>query len=67
MVRCLSELWQSGALNTWTDLMIHTLLSNRMEDLVNPLATLLAVPVANPLAPDTIMVQHPGMEHWLPN
>ena len=45
--------------------MIHTLLSNRMEDLVNPLATLLAVPVANPLTPDTIMVQHPGMEHWL--
>ena len=45
--------------------MIHTLLSNRMEDLVNPLATLLAVPVSNPLAPDTIMVQHPGMEHWL--
>jgi len=33
---------------------------------VNPLATLLAVPVANPLTPDTIMVQqHPGMEHWL--
>ncbi len=45
--------------------MIHTLLSNRMEELVNPLAQLLAMPVANPLTPDVIMVQHQGMQHWL--
>lgn len=45
--------------------MIHTLLSNRMEELVNPLAQLLAMPVTNPLTPDVIMVQHQGMQHWL--
>lgn len=45
--------------------MIHTLLSNRMEDLVDPLAQLLAMPVSNPLTADVIMVQHQGMEHWL--
>ncbi|MDX1587810.1 MAG: exodeoxyribonuclease V subunit gamma [Oleiphilaceae bacterium] len=45
--------------------MIHTLLSNRMEDLVDPLARLLAMPVSNPLTADVILVQHQGMQHWL--
>ncbi len=45
--------------------MIHTLPGNRLEHLVDPLATLLAMPVDNPLEPDRILVQHPGMAHWL--
>ncbi len=45
--------------------MIHTFPGNQLEHLVSPLARLLAVPVANPLQPDVIMVQHPGMAHWL--
>lgn len=45
--------------------MLHTLPGNQLETLVDPLTTLLAVPVDNPLQPDIIMVQHPGMQHWL--
>lgn len=45
--------------------MIHTFPGNQLEHLVGPLARLLAVPVTNPLQPDVIMVQHPGMAHWL--
>ena len=45
--------------------MIHTLPGNQLETLIEPLATLLAVPVDNPLEPDVIMVQHQGMQHWL--
>jgi len=44
---------------------IHTLPGNRLENLAEALALLLAVPVSNPLAPDVIMVQHQGMQHWL--
>ena len=45
--------------------MIHTFPGNQLEHLVGPLARLLAMPVSNPLQPDVIMVQHPGMAHWL--
>ncbi|MBK1734915.1 hypothetical protein CKO15_06365, partial [Halorhodospira abdelmalekii] len=45
--------------------MIHTLPGNRLEHLIDPLATLLAMPVDTPLQPDIVMVQHPGMAHWL--
>lgn len=45
--------------------MIHTFPGNQLEHLVSPLAKLLAVPVDKPLQPDVIMVQHPGMAHWL--
>jgi len=45
--------------------MLHTLPGNQLEVLVEPLATLLGVPVDNPLQPDIIMVQHQGMQHWL--
>lgn len=45
--------------------MIHTLPGNQLDVLVQPLATLLTVPVDNPLLPDQIMVQHQGMQHWL--
>lgn len=45
--------------------MIHTFPGNQLEHLVGPLARLMAVPVSNPLQPDVIMVQHPGMAHWL--
>ena len=45
--------------------MIHTLPGNRLEHLVDPLAQLLAMPVADPLQRDRIIVQHPGMARWL--
>ena len=45
--------------------MIHTLFSNRLEDLADSLAVLLAVPTGHPLATQHVMVQHPGMGHWL--
>ncbi|MFG1495630.1 exodeoxyribonuclease V subunit gamma [Saccharospirillum sp. HFRX-1] len=45
--------------------MLHTLPGNQLEVLVEPLARLLAVPVDNALEPDVILVQNPGMQHWL--
>lgn len=45
--------------------MLHTLPGNQLEALADALATLLAVPVDNPLEPDIILVQNPGMQHWL--
>ena len=45
--------------------MFHVLPGNRLDSLIDPLATLLALPVDNPLQPDVILVQHQGMAHWL--
>lgn len=45
--------------------MIHVFPSNRLEHLAGALATLLNVPAAAPLAPEHILVQHRGMQHWL--
>ncbi|WP_028672026.1 exodeoxyribonuclease V subunit gamma [Saccharospirillum impatiens] len=45
--------------------MFHVLPGNQLDTLIDPLATLLALPVDNPLQPDIILVQHQGMAHWL--
>lgn len=45
--------------------MIHTMPGNQLETLIEPLVSLLAIPVDNPLEPDVIMVQNQGMQHWL--
>ena len=45
--------------------MIHVFPSNRLEHLAGALAALLNVPAASPLAPEHILVQHRGMQHWL--
>ncbi|WP_446009005.1 exodeoxyribonuclease V subunit gamma [Candidatus Electrothrix sp.] len=39
--------------------------SNRLENLFEALCVTLAEPVSNPLAPETIIVQNPGMARWL--
>jgi exodeoxyribonuclease V gamma subunit len=39
--------------------------SNRLENLFEALCATLAEPVSNPLAPETIIVQNPGMSRWL--
>uniref|UniRef100_A0A831U1N0 Exodeoxyribonuclease V subunit gamma n=1 Tax=Geobacter metallireducens TaxID=28232 RepID=A0A831U1N0_GEOME len=39
--------------------------SNRMEHLVNRLAEVLRRPLADPLAPEVIVVQSKGMQRWL--
>lgn len=45
--------------------MLYTYPSNKLENLVLVLDELLKVPHDQPLQPDTILVQHPGMQHWL--
>jgi len=39
--------------------------SNRLEQLFSHLCVQLARPPADPLAPETIVVQHPAMGNWL--
>ncbi len=39
--------------------------SNRLENLLEALCATLAEPVSNPLAPETVIVQNPGMACWL--
>ncbi|MDN3648196.1 exodeoxyribonuclease V subunit gamma [Reinekea marina] len=45
--------------------MLYTYPSNKLENLVLVLDQLLKVPHEHTLQPDTILVQHPGMQHWL--
>lgn len=45
--------------------MLHLYHSNRLERLADLLADTLRRPSADPLAPETIVVQHPGMGRWL--
>ncbi|MCI5143135.1 MAG: hypothetical protein D3909_15690, partial [Candidatus Electrothrix sp. ATG1] len=44
---------------------MHLFQSNRLENLFEALCATLAEPVSNPLAPETIIVQNPGMARWL--
>lgn len=44
-------------------LLIHH--SNRLETLLDPLLEVLATPLADPMAPERVVVQHPGMGRWL--
>ncbi len=39
--------------------------SNRLENLFEALCTTLTEPISNPLAPEIIVVQNPGMARWL--
>jgi exodeoxyribonuclease V gamma subunit len=45
--------------------MLHLYHSNRLERLADQLADTLRRPATDPLAPETIVVQHPGMGRWL--
>ncbi len=45
--------------------MLYTYPSNKLENLVSALDTLLRNLERSPLSADTILVQHPGMQHWL--
>ncbi|AKH19873.1 exodeoxyribonuclease V subunit gamma [Sedimenticola thiotaurini] len=45
--------------------MLHLYHSNRLEQLTDLLADTLRQPLADPLATETIVVQHPGMGRWL--
>jgi exodeoxyribonuclease V gamma subunit len=45
--------------------MLRLYQSNRLELLSQRLALLLSDPVASPLQPETLVVQHPGMARWL--
>lgn len=45
--------------------MLHFYHSNRLERLADQLAHILRQPLTDPLAPETIVVQHPGMGRWL--
>jgi len=45
--------------------MFNVYQSNRMEVLVDRLAEVVSTPLANPFAPETIIVQSRGMERWL--
>lgn len=45
--------------------MIHLHHSNRLERLGDALAELLAMPLSNPLAAETVLVQSNGMARWL--
>lgn len=45
--------------------MLHLYHSNRLEQLADLLADILRQPLADPLAAETIVVQHPGMGRWL--
>lgn len=44
-------------------LLIHH--SNRLEALLDPLLGVLATPLADPMTPERMVVQHPGMGRWL--
>jgi exodeoxyribonuclease V gamma subunit len=44
-------------------LQIHS--SNRLEVLLDHLTLVLAKPLADPLAPERVVVQHPGMGRWV--
>src|SRR5512137_444304 len=39
--------------------------SNRMENLVEALASVVAKPLSSPFVPETIVVQSKGMQRWL--
>lgn len=45
--------------------MLYTYPSNRLENLVLILDTLMNSIEQSPLQADTVLVQHPGMQHWL--
>jgi len=45
--------------------MLQTYHSNRMECLVEELIHQIQSPLANPMRPETIVIQSPGMERWL--
>ena len=45
--------------------MLRLYQSNRLEILADRLAELLEAPQGNPLTPETLVVQHPGMARWL--
>lgn len=45
--------------------MLHVHHSNRLERLLEELATVTAVPPADPFAPERVVVQNPGMARWL--
>ncbi len=45
--------------------MLHIHHSNRAERLLDGLAALVSRPLADPLAPETVVVQNPGMARWL--
>jgi len=44
---------------------LHLIKSNRMETLLDELATVVRTPLATPLVPETIVVQSRGMQRWL--
>ncbi len=44
---------------------MHLYQSNRLEHLFSGLCAILTAPPADPLAPETIVVQNPGMARWL--
>ncbi|MCI5209185.1 MAG: hypothetical protein D3910_10410, partial [Candidatus Electrothrix sp. ATG2] len=44
---------------------MHLFQSNRLENLFEALCATLAEPISNPLAPEIIVVQNPGMARWL--
>jgi exodeoxyribonuclease V gamma subunit len=45
--------------------MLHIHTSNRLENLLQALATVVKVPLANPLAKEIIVVQSQGMQRWV--
>ncbi|MCW8890216.1 MAG: exodeoxyribonuclease V subunit gamma [Sedimenticola sp.] len=45
--------------------MLHLYHSNRLERLADELAEILTIPLAAPLAAETVVVQHQGMGRWL--
>jgi len=45
--------------------MLHLHHGNRMERLADALAALLAEPLPDPLQPEVVVVQHPGLARWL--
>ncbi|RWX43747.1 DNA helicase/exodeoxyribonuclease V, gamma subunit [Candidatus Electrothrix aarhusensis] len=44
---------------------MHLFQSNRLENLFDALCATLTEPISNPLAPEVIVVQNPGMARWL--
>lgn len=45
--------------------MLHLYQSNQLEALSSALVRVIEAPLSDPLQPETIVVQHPGMERWL--
>ena len=45
--------------------MLYLYHSNQLEQLADSLGRVLAQPLQDPLASETVVVQHPGMERWL--